>query len=68
MGHYVILAAQAAGGAMGNMICIHNIVAACAVLGMIGHEGSILRRTFLPFVIYGIPVGLVAGYLIASGI
>ncbi len=68
LGHYVILAAQAAGGAMGNMICIHNIVAACAVLGMIGHEGSILRRTFLPFVIYGIPVGLVAGYLIASGI
>lgn len=68
LGHYVILAAQGAGGAMGNMICIHNIVAACAVLGMIGHEGSILRRTFWPFLLYGIPVGLVAGYLIASGI
>ncbi|MCH5277431.1 MAG: L-lactate permease [Desulfovibrionaceae bacterium] len=68
LGHYVILAAQGAGGAMGNMICIHNIVAACAVLGMIGHEGSILRRTFWPFLLYGVPVGLVAGYLIASGI
>lgn len=65
IGHYVILAAQGAGGAMGNMICIHNIVAACAVLGMIGHEGSILRRTFWPFLLYGIPVGLVAGYLVA---
>ena len=58
--HFVILAAQAAGGAMGNMICIHNIVSVCAVLGMIGHEGSILRRTFGPFMLYGIPVGIVA--------
>ncbi len=65
IGHYIILAAQAAGGAMGNMICIHNIVAVCAVLGMIGHEGSILRRTFAPFLIYGIPVGIVAGFLLA---
>ncbi|HIV67147.1 MAG TPA: L-lactate permease [Candidatus Mailhella excrementigallinarum] len=68
LGHYVILAAQAVGGAMGNMICIHNIVAVCAVLGMIGHEGTILRRTVIPFILYSIPVGLVAGYLIASGI
>ena len=68
LGHYVVLAAQGVGGAMGNMICIHNIVSVCAVLGMIGHEGSILRRTFGPFLLYGIPVGLVAGYLIASGI
>lgn len=68
LAHYVILAAQGAGGAMGNMVCIHNIVSVCAVLGMIGHEGSILRRTFLPFLLYGIPVGLVAGFLIASGL
>jgi len=58
--HFVILAAQGAGGAMGNMICIHNIVSVCAVLGMIGHEGNILRRTFWPFMLYGIPVGIVA--------
>ncbi len=64
----MILAAQGVGVAMGNMICIHNIVSVCAVLGMIGHEGSILRRTFAPFLLYGIPVGLVAGYLVASGI
>ncbi|MBO4295612.1 MAG: L-lactate permease, partial [Desulfovibrio sp.] len=38
-----IVAAQGAGGAAGNMICIHNIVAACAVLGLIGREGQILR-------------------------
>ena len=45
---------------MGNMICIHNIVAACAVLGRIGKEGDILRRTIIPFVLYGIAVGIVA--------
>ena len=61
----VILAAQGAGGAMGNMICIHNIVAVCTVVGLSNREGEILRRTFLPFVCYGIVVGLVATLLIS---
>lgn len=64
VGHYVIIAAQAAGGAMGNMVCVHNIVAACAVCGLIGREGAILRRTFWPFMLYSIPVGIVASLLI----
>ena len=55
-----VVAAQGAGGAMGNMICIHNIVAACAVLGMIGREGDILKQTIWPFLLYSIPVGIVA--------
>ncbi|MDO5536101.1 MAG: L-lactate permease [Desulfovibrionaceae bacterium] len=58
--HFIILAAQAAGGAMGNMICVHNIVAACAVTGLIGREGDILRKTFWPFMLYGLCVGIVA--------
>lgn len=62
--HFIVIAAQGVGGAMGNMICVHNIVAVCAVLGMIGHEGAILRRTFWPFMLYSIPVGIVASYLI----
>ncbi len=60
----IILAAQAAGGAMGNMVCIHNIVAVCTVVGLLGREGEILRRTFWPFVLYGIVVGIVATTLI----
>ena len=55
----IIVASQAVGGAMGNMICIHNIVAACAVTGLIGREGLILRRTFWPFLLYGIVVGII---------
>ncbi|MBQ4125003.1 MAG: L-lactate permease [Desulfovibrio sp.] len=58
-----IVAAQGAGGAAGNMICIHNIVAACAVLGLIGREGQILRLTIWPFLLYTIPVGIVASIL-----
>ena len=60
----VILAAQGVGGAMGNMICVHNVVSVCAVLGMIGHEGAIIRCTFWPFLIYGIPTGIIAILLV----
>ncbi len=56
----VILGAQGVGGAMGNMVCVHNIVAACAVCGLVGKEGDILRRTVTPFVLYGVTVGIVA--------
>jgi lactate permease len=59
----IIVAAQVAGGAMGNMICIHNIVAVCAVTGLIGREGMILKRTFWPFVLYGIVVGIIASLM-----
>lgn len=63
----VILAAQGVGGAMGNMICIHNIVAVCTVVGLSNREGEILRRTFWPFLCYGIVVGLMALFLSSSG-
>jgi lactate permease len=56
----IIVAAQAVGGGMGNMICIHNIVAACAVVGLSGMEGAILKRTVWPFLLYGTVVGIVA--------
>ncbi len=59
----ITVAAQAVGGAMGNMVCIHNIVAVCAVVGLSGREGIILRRTVWPFLVYGLVVGLVASLL-----
>jgi len=59
----LMVAAQAVGGAMGNMICIHNIVAVCAVVGLSGREGVILRRTVWPFLVYGLVVGIVASLL-----
>lgn len=61
-----VVSAQGVGGAMGNMICVHNIVAACAVTGLIGREGDILKQTVWPFLLYSIPVGIVASILCFS--
>jgi len=55
-----ILALQSAGGAMGNMVCINNIVAICSILGLANAEGRILRATFGPMLLYGVIVGIVA--------
>ena len=63
----IIIAAQAAGGAMGNMICIHNIVAVCTVVGLLNREGDILKKTFWPFLLYGVVVGIVAYLLLNMG-
>ena len=59
----IIVAAQVVGGAMGNMVCIHNIVAVCAVVGLAGREGMILKRTFWPFMLYGLVVGIIASLM-----
>ncbi|MFW5730666.1 MAG: L-lactate permease [Desulfonatronovibrionaceae bacterium] len=61
--HQIIVAAQAVGGGFGNMICIHNIVAVCAVVGLSGKEGLILRKTFWPFLLYGLVTGVMASLM-----
>lgn len=66
MPRQIIVAAQVVGGAMGNMVCIHNIVAACAVVGLSGMEGTILKRTVWPFLLYGLVVGIIASLLTFS--
>ena len=60
-----IVALQAVGGAAGNMICVHNVVAASAVVGLLGREGSVIRMTLAPFVYYALLPGAI-GYVIVS--
>jgi len=60
-----IVALQAVGGAAGNMICVHNVVAASAVVGLLGREGTIIRMTILPFIYYALLPGAL-GYFIVS--
>ncbi len=60
-----IVALQAIGGAAGNMICVHNVVAASAVVGLLGREGTVIRMTVIPFVYYALLPGSV-GYLVVS--
>jgi len=54
----LILALQAVGAAAGNMIAIHNIVAASATVGFLGKEGMVLRKTILPTIYYLFVVGI----------
>jgi lactate permease len=49
----LLLALQLTGAAMGNAICIHNIVAVAAVLSLRNVEGEILRRAAGPVLLYG---------------
>lgn len=60
-----VLALQSVGGAMGNMVAIHNIVAVSSVLNIADQEGAILRKTILPMLLYGAIATLVGGLIIA---
>jgi lactate permease len=58
-----IVALQAVGGAAGNIICVHNVVAASAVVGLIGREGAVIRKTLPVFCYYALAAGAL-GYAI----
>ncbi len=66
----MVVALQAVGAAAGNMIAIHNVVAASATVGLLGQEGRTLRRTLLPTIYYltivGV-MGLIAIHVIGVG-
>jgi lactate permease len=55
-----LLALQSVGGAMGNMVAIHNIVAVGTVLGLRNVEGEILRKTVVPMIVYGLIAAIAA--------
>ena len=54
----MLVAAQAVGAAAGNMIAIHNVVAASATVGLLGREGAVLRMTIIPTLYYLVMAGL----------
>jgi lactate permease len=47
-----IVALQNLGGAIGNMICVNNVVAATATTGTVGNEGKIIKTNALPCFLY----------------
>ena len=55
-----VLALQSVGGAMGNMVCINNIIAVCSVLDVQNQEGAIIKKTVIPMAIYGVIAALMA--------
>lgn len=61
-----MVALQAVGAAAGNMIAIHNVVAASATVGLLGREGETIRKTILPTIYYLLVVGTIGlvGYYV----
>ncbi|MDC5705003.1 L-lactate permease [Vibrio europaeus] len=55
----VVVALQAVGAAAGNMIAIHNVVAASATVGLLGREGATLRKTIIPTIYYLVVTGII---------
>ena len=56
----MVVASQAVGGAAGNMVTVHNVVAAAAVVGLVGREGDLIRRPAIPMTYYLLAAGSVA--------
>jgi lactate permease len=63
-----IVALQSVGGAVGNMICVNNVVAVCATVGISGVEGRIIRRNAWPCLLYALAAALVVGLVIWAGL
>jgi lactate permease len=61
----VIVALQVVGGAVGNMICVHNVVAASTTVGVLGQEGKIIRINLVPAALYALLAGIV-GWLMMT--
>jgi lactate permease len=65
----IVTALQAIGAAAGNMICVSNVVAASATVGLVGCEGLLIRRVLLPLIYYlmaGGILGLAAVYALKT--
>lgn len=60
----IIVSLQNIGGALGNMICVHNVIAACATVGLVGVEGLLIKRNLIPMTLAAILVGAI-GLLMA---
>ena len=63
-----VVALQAVGGAAGNMICVHNVVAASATVGLTDREGDLIRKTLITMGYYVVQAGLIGMGLIQGGL
>jgi len=60
------LSLQTAGAAGGNMLCVHNVVAAITTVGLVGKEGAVMRKTIVVTILYGILIALLATVLVGT--
>ena len=65
--YVLVVALQNNGGAIGNMVCVNNVVSACATTGTNGNEGKIIRTNIIPCACFCIIVMAVMAIAIAMG-
>lgn len=63
----LILSMQGIGSAIGNMICVNNVVAVAATVGCLGAEGKIIRTNAIPAFIYYAFITALIGSMIYLG-
>ncbi len=63
-----VVALQGVGAAAGNMICVHNVVAASATVGLVGREGDLIRKVLIPLAYYVMAAGTLGMALIVGGL
>ena len=54
----LMVGAQAIGAAIGNVIAIHNVIAALATVGLVGKTGHVIRLNLIPTAYYLLVGGL----------
>jgi lactate permease len=62
--HIIVVSLQNVGGSFGNMINVQKIITACAVVGLIGVEGLIIKRTIIPMTIAILITGIIGMVLV----
>ncbi len=69
--HIIVVSLQNIGGGFGNMICVHNVIAACATVGLLGVEGLLIKRNLIPMslaaILTGI-IGLILAFIVVPGL
>jgi len=45
------------------MICVHNVVSVCTVVNIEGQEGTIIKKTIIPALLYALLAGISAWIL-----
>lgn len=60
----IICAMQSNGGAIGNMVCVNNVVQVCGTTGCLGKEGKLITKTIWPAIIYCLIIVIVMSLVI----
>lgn len=63
----VIVSLQCVGGGIGSMICVNNVIAVSATVGLQGVEGKIIRTNMIPVLFYSALSIIIAYIMIVFG-